>query len=150
VVIRFVRVDGIRFEKTPLFYETPNQELNYDARRHSADGTISVPARWFVLKERFSPRWHLALSQGRVLRHVRALGYANAWEISAPPGVTFALRYEPDALGDFIGRGGFALWCCAFVAAMCLLIQTRASATSPRSSAFQQAGDAVFSGVRAE
>lgn len=55
--------------------------LMFNWKTGQGSGSVSRDTKWIVLKTSYSQHWRLALSDGAVLKHIVASGYANAWEV---------------------------------------------------------------------
>lgn len=91
-------------------FEPAKSALTFSWESEAGKGTVPGGTRYVVLKQRFSPSWHLQLSAGRVLRHFRASGYANGWEVSVPDAAQISVSYTRWAIGWRLLLLSVALW----------------------------------------
>lgn len=94
--------------------------LGFDSTALRAEGEVPARARWVVLKQGFSPAWHLRLDRGTVLSHVTVDGYANGWKVRLDAPAHAVIEYAPAVAGAWVVRTSLALWLCAAVAAVML------------------------------
>lgn len=87
--------------------------LLFDWRTGTGRGILVGPTHWIVLKNDFSRNWMLRIAGGRVIRHIRASGYANAWEVRASAGDRVEVWYA--RWGSTVGAATIA------IAALCAM-----------------------------
>jgi hypothetical protein len=130
VISMFARVRSYTRMVIPAADTTTNESaLQYDWRSASGQGTVSAKTRWIVLKQRFSPLFHLDVSGGRVIRHVRVDGYANGWEVEGNGPIHVHVSYEGQRLCALLQWLSLSLFGAAAVALVFVRLRFRASTT---------------------
>ncbi len=99
--------------------------LHYDWRTEVGEGRVPPGTRWIVFKSRFSRAWHLHLSNGRVLSHIKVSGYANGWRVVTSRGSDVSLRYGPAAKIFALEDAGLFAWLAIVIVAIGSLIYER-------------------------
>mgnify|MGYP007135457611 CR=1 FL=1 len=84
--------------------------LAFDWRSGTGGGRVESQERWIVFKSTFSTHWKIRVVGGDVLAHIRASGYANAWEIHAPRGAQIYLWYDRWASTEVLAWAAVVAW----------------------------------------
>jgi hypothetical protein len=102
--------------------------LGFDWRKGVGGGIVAPNVTWIVLKERYSPDWRLTITSGRVISHVVASGYANAWQISSTGG-TVSVYYDRWEYIRALAEAALLVWCAGIALAWRLAIVRTVRAT---------------------
>lgn len=103
--------------------------LAYDWRSTSGQGMVSAQTHWIVLKQRFSPLFHLDVTSGRVIRHIHVDGYANGWEIEGNGPLYVHVFYEGQRICAVVQWLSLSLFAAAVVVLAIVRLRFRASTT---------------------
>lgn len=95
--------------------ESSETALRYSWVRESGEGTIPAGTQWLVLRQSFSNGWHVRLDRGRVLGHLEADGYANAWHLKVQYPTRVQVWYEPQGALVLVQVLGALLWLIVFL-----------------------------------
>ncbi len=107
--------------------------LSFDWRTGTGGGVLRSPTRWIVLKNSFSPHWKLRIMGGRIIAHLRASGYANAWEVAATPGTRVFVWYDRWNSTEALSWFALAAWVLGLLWLLwTILRETTARGVAPR------------------